>query len=83
MDFTPNNDGFNDTWQVYGVSSLFQPNSKIYIFDRYGKLLKELNLSGKGWDGSFNGKKLPTDDYWFSVALQDGRIFKSHFTLKR
>ncbi|WP_445957893.1 T9SS type B sorting domain-containing protein [Yeosuana sp.] len=81
--FTPNNDGFNDTWQVYGVSSLFQPNSKIYIFDRYGKLLKELNLSGKGWDGSFNGKKLPTDDYWFSVALQDGRIFKSHFTLKR
>jgi gliding motility-associated-like protein len=80
--FTPNNDGINDTWQVYGVSNVFQPNSKIFIFDRYGKLLKQLKPSEKGWDGTFNGKILPSDDYWFSVTLQDGRIFKSHFTLK-
>jgi len=80
--FTPNNDGVNDTWQVYGVSEMFQPNSKIFIFDRFGKLLKQLLPSEKGWDGTFNGKILPTDDYWFSVTLQDGRIFKSHFTLK-
>jgi gliding motility-associated-like protein len=80
--FTPNNDGVNDTWQVYGVSNMFQPNSKIFIFDRLGKLIKQLNPSEKGWDGTFNGKILPTDDYWFSVTLQDGRIFKSHFTLK-
>jgi gliding motility-associated-like protein len=81
--FTPNNDGVNDTWQVYGVSNMFQPNSKIFIFDRLGKLIKQLNPSEKGWDGTFNGKILPTDDYWFSVTLQDGRIFKSHFTLKK
>ena len=80
--FTPNNDGMNDTWQVYGVSSLFQPDTKIFIFDRYGKLLKQLKPTETGWDGSFNGKILPTDDYWFSVILQDGRVFKSHFTLK-
>ncbi len=80
--FTPNNDGMNDTWQVYGVSNMFQPDSEIYIFDRFGKLLKQLKPTEKGWDGSFNGKILPTDDYWFSVILQDGRIFKSHFTLK-
>ncbi len=80
--FTPNNDGVNDTWQVYGVSNVFQPNSKIFIFDRFGKLLKQLKPSDRGWDGSFNGKVLPTDDYWFSVTLQDGRVFKSHFTLK-
>ncbi|MCH4551037.1 T9SS type B sorting domain-containing protein [Aestuariibaculum lutulentum] len=81
--FTPNNDGFNDTWQVYGTSDMFQPNSKIQIFDRYGKLLKELTPLNGGWDGSFNGKQLPNDDYWFFVTLQDGRIFKDHFTLKR
>jgi len=80
--FTPNNDGVNDTWQVYGISNVFQPNSIIYIFDRFGKLLKQLSPSEKGWDGLFNGQKLPSDDYWFSVKLQDGRIFKSHFTLK-
>lgn len=80
--FTPNNDGFNDTWQVYGISSMFQTDSKILIFNRFGKLLKEINPLGEGWNGRFNGEILPTDDYWFSVKLQDGRIFKNHFTLK-
>jgi gliding motility-associated-like protein len=72
----------NDTWQIYGVSKIFQPDSKIYIFNRFGKLIKEISPSEKGWDGTLNGKKLPTDDYWFQVTLQDGRMFKSHFTLK-
>ncbi|PWH83021.1 hypothetical protein DIS18_00240 [Algibacter marinivivus] len=80
--FTPNNDGVNDTWQILGVSEMFQPNSKIFIYDRYGKLLKQLNPRGKAWNGTLNGEILPSDDYWFSVQLQDGRIFKSHFTLK-
>ena len=80
--FTPNNDGINDTWQVQGVNSMFQPNTKIFIFNRFGKLLKELDPLGEGWNGMFNGQKLPSDDYWFSVKLQDGRIFKNNFTLK-
>lgn len=80
--FTPNNDGVHDTWQVYGISGTFQSNSKILIYNRYGKLLKQLSPLEEGWDGMFNGAKLPSDDYWFSVTLQDGRIFKSHFTLK-
>ena len=80
--FTPNNDGVYDTWQVYGISSMFQPNTKILIFNRYGKLIKQLNPIGEGWDGTINGDKLPTDDYWFSIKLQDGRIFKNHFALK-
>ncbi|GAA3618619.1 T9SS type B sorting domain-containing protein [Flavivirga jejuensis] len=80
--FTPNNDGAHDTWQIYGVSSMFQPDTKILIFNRYGKLIKQLNPIGPGWDGTINGNKLPTDDYWFSITLQDGRIFKNHFTLK-
>lgn len=80
--FTPNNDGQNDTWQVYGVSEMFQPNSKILIFNRYGKLMKEITPLGEGWDGLLNGQILPADDYWFSVTLQDGRVFKDHFTLK-
>ncbi len=81
--FTPNNDTYNDYWQVYGVSEQFQPNSVIYIFDRYGQLLAQISPSSKGWDGTFNGRPLPTSDYWFAVTLEDGRIFKSHFTLKR
>ncbi|TJY32852.1 T9SS type B sorting domain-containing protein [Pontimicrobium aquaticum] len=81
--FTPNGDGYNDTWQIYGITDPSQAESIIYIFDRYGKLLKELSPQGEGWDGTFNGLNLPSSDYWFRVKLQDGRIFKSHFTLKR
>src|SRR5690606_279227 len=65
--FTPNSDGYNDYWQIKGIHKF--PNSKIFIFDRYGKLLKQLSANSPGWDGSFNGKKLPTNDYWFTANL--------------
>jgi gliding motility-associated-like protein len=81
--FTPNGDGTNDVWQIKGVSSIVQPNSIIYIFNRYGKLIKQLSVQSNGWDGTFNGSQLPTNDYWFKVSLQDGREFSGHFTLKR
>lgn len=81
--FTPNGDTVNDTWQVYGVSNLFQPNSEILIFDRFGKLVAQIKPNRKGWDGTFKGIPLPQSDYWFSVTLQDGRQYKNHFTLKR
>jgi gliding motility-associated-like protein len=81
--FTPNNDGQNDTWQIKGVNQQFQPKTIIYIFNRHGKLLAQIDPLGAGWNGTYNGNPLPSDDYWFSVELQDGRVFKNHFTLKR
>ncbi len=81
--FTPNADGINDTWNVKGLTATNNYNSTIYIFDRYGKLLKQLGALGSGWDGTFNGNILPADDYWYAVYFEDGRIAKGHFTLKR
>jgi gliding motility-associated-like protein len=82
--FTPNGDGFNDTWKLSGLSSILI--TKIYIFDRYGKLLKEIAASGSGWDGTYLGVPMPADDYWFTVDYVEGFLskqFKSHFSLKR
>lgn len=81
--FTPNGDGFNDNWNVKGVSSQSNRLSIIYIFDRYGKLLKQIAATGVGWDGTFNGKPMPADDYWYTIEFEDGRNAKGHFTLKR
>jgi gliding motility-associated-like protein len=81
--FTPNNDGFNDYWQLLGVSVVFEPNSEIFIFDRFGKLLKQVSPQGPGWDGTFNDNPLPSNDYWFKATLMDGTEFSSHFSLKR
>ncbi|WP_264519734.1 choice-of-anchor L domain-containing protein [Flavobacterium sp. N1994] len=82
--FTPNGDGIHDTWNIVGLGG--QPNAKIYIFDRYGKLLKQISSTGDGWDGTFNGHLLPSDDYWFSVDYIENataKQFKAHFSLKR
>ncbi len=84
--FTPNGDNINETWNIKGVSCI--EYADIYIYDRYGKLLKHIFSNGEGWNGTFNGKILPTSDYWFVVKyLESGsmnvREFKGHFTLKR
>ena len=67
--FTPNGDGYHDTWNVIGLED--QASAKIYIFDRYGKLLKQLSPTGIGWDGSYNGYPLPSNDYWFSIEYAE------------
>jgi len=81
--FTPNGDSYNPYWQVKGISASFQPKSEVLVFDRTGKLLAELDPLGPGWDGTWNGKNMPSSDYWFKVNLQDGRTFTGHFALKR
>ena len=82
--FTPNNDTQNDTWHIIGIETL--PGSIIYLFDRYGKLIKQLGSNTRGWDGTYNGNKMPTNDYWFiAKVIQNGLRFevKGHFTLRR
>ncbi|MFE3870331.1 T9SS type B sorting domain-containing protein [Flavobacterium sp. ZS1P70] len=81
--FTPNGDGYNDYWSVKGVNSNFNTNSIIFIYDRYGKLITKINTNSEGWDGNFNGSPLPSDDYWYTVKLEEGREAKGHFSLKR
>ncbi|WP_322549678.1 T9SS type B sorting domain-containing protein, partial [Flavobacterium psychraquaticum] len=83
--FTPNGDGHNDTWNIIGLN---QENAKLFIFDRYGKLIKQINTAAgsEGWNGMLNGQQLPSTDYWFTVDyLENGatKQFKAHFSLKR
>jgi gliding motility-associated-like protein len=83
--FTPNDDGYHDFWNVAGMQP-FQRGS-ISIFDRYGKLLKQISPNGEGWSGKYNGNALPSDDYWFVISYQsitgESKSFRSHFSLKR
>jgi gliding motility-associated-like protein len=82
--FTPNGDTYNDTWNIFEIAD--QTEAYIYIFDRYGKLIKQIAPKGEGWDGKFNGTDLPGDDYWFRLFYKENgqdKEFKSHFSLKR
>ena len=87
--FTPNSDGFNDRWTIEGLNEPMNVSSAyIEIYDRYGKLLKQLNPNGPGWDGIFNGNAMPESDYWYKAGYVDVGTgqpvrFNGHFTLKR
>jgi gliding motility-associated-like protein len=79
--FTPNGDTFNDRWQVTAIET--EPDARIFIFDRFGKLLIQLSPLSAGWDGTFLGNPMPSTDYWYLVELADGKSFRGHFSLKR
>ena len=81
--FTPNGDTNNDTWQIKGFASAIDIPVVVNIFNQYGKLMATLNSQTQSWDGTHNGQLMPTDDYWFIAELNDGRMHKGHFTLKR
>ncbi|SEA75856.1 gliding motility-associated C-terminal domain-containing protein [Flavobacterium gillisiae] len=78
--FTPNGDGYNDTWSIHFSDT--EIGLTVQLFDRYGKLITVLNQN-QTWDGTFNGLELPSTDYWFIVTRADGKEYKGHFTLKR
>jgi gliding motility-associated-like protein len=83
--FTPNGDGYHDTWNIIGIAD-FDATANIYIFDRFGKLLKQISPLSSGWDGTYNGDLLPSSDYWFRVEYTEQAIqkeLKGHFSLKR
>ena len=83
--FTPNGDGYHDTWNITNLSN--QPSANITIYDRYGKVIKQIRPNGNGWDGTYNGNMMPSDDYWFSVSYTDenqvSQEFRAHFAMKR
>ncbi len=86
--FTPNGDGTNDRWNIIGIPGLSHP--VVHLYDRFGKLIKELQPDSDGWDGTFNGRLLPSSDYWFKLSYVDERgtrveakYLDSHFSLKR
>ena len=81
--FTPNNDGYNDAWNIKNLERRGLENSLITIYDRYGKLLKQLIGNSSGWNGTFNNEVLPAADYWFTIELTNGKTVKGHFSLIR
>lgn len=86
--FSPNGDVLNESWHIDGLSTLNEPI--VTIYDRYGKLIKEMTEFSAGWDGSFNGRPLPSTDYWFKLSYIDNdgnrvyaKYLQSHFSLRR
>ncbi|GAA4816033.1 T9SS type B sorting domain-containing protein [Litoribaculum gwangyangense] len=81
--FTPNGDGFNDFWQYKPQSDDDFKMETIFIYNQYGKLIKQLNPYSEGWNGTVNSKPLPNSDYWYRAKDSNGKVYKGHFSLRR
>ena len=82
--FTPDGDGFNDTWAPINVDQF--PNMFLKIYDRYGRSLYTFKGNNDAWDGYYNLEELPSGDYWYIIKLNgaaDDREFVGHFSLYR
>ncbi len=69
--FTPNGDGTNDTWH-FGHTEYY-PDIVVQVFDRWGQRVfySRGYDSSKEWDGTYNGKALPSGTYYYVVRLND------------
>ncbi|WP_324023202.1 T9SS type B sorting domain-containing protein [Maribacter sp. BPC-D8] len=80
--FTPNNDGVNDRYVP--ITNICSPKGMLSIHNRYGQLLFQTNSLDNTWDGTFNGKPLPSSDYWYQFEnAESNEVITGHFSLKR
>ncbi len=80
--FSPNGDGVNDVWEIAPLDTMGR--YKLNIFDRYGRLIRSFLNDYVPWDGTSEGRNLPSDDYWYYLYLFDwDRSYVGHVTLIR
>ncbi len=72
--FTPNGDGVNDEWCIYGrtIQSI-----EVSVFDRWGNRVYQSSNKDECWDGTYNGAELNNDVYVYHlvVTCAGGRIY--------
>lgn len=84
MYMSPNGDGIYDTWKIKGIDAY--PEAFVRIYNRYGKLVYERRgyENETGFDGTYNGNRLPSTDYWYVIDLESvDKQFVGHFTILR
>ncbi len=79
--FNPDNSEDNK-WDVIGIEKY--TNYRIFIYDRFGKMLMSYENEFDGWDGVYKGRTMPSTDYWYSIEVDEADIsMHGHFTLIR
>ena len=80
--FSPNGDGFNDSWGVPGIR--FYEGARISVYDRVGVRMFYTESPDEGWDGTFNGKQLPVSSYFWTIEIgETGEMRKGMLNLIR
>lgn len=68
--FTPNKDGVNDTWEIRNLE--FFEDTEVTVYNRWGAAVFESKNASKTWDGTNNGRLVPSGAYYYVIDLKDG-----------
>lgn len=80
--FTPNNDGFNDVFQIPFLKNF--PNAKVEIFNRWGSLVYSTRqYFNNPWDGTYNGEPAPAGVYYYVISIPGRNEIEGSVTLVR
>jgi gliding motility-associated-like protein len=63
--FTPNGDGLNDTFGVYGESVR---NYRMEVYNRWGEIIFSSTEVTSQWDGTYRGRHVPQGAYVYKVS---------------
>jgi len=74
--FSPNGDGYNDSWQI-DYMYMF-PNCEVEVYNRWGEQLFYSKGYNTPWNGSYQGKQVPVGTYYYVIRLNDKK-FPDHF----
>lgn len=81
--FTPNEDGYNDTWEIPAL--IQYPNCLVQIFNRWGQMVfTSIGYNEKkAWNGKINGKLADASVFYYSIDLRNGddKIIKGSVSL--
>lgn len=69
--FSPNGDGLNDTWEIFGLESY--PDAEVRVFNRWGAEIFHSKGYGQPFDGTYAGQLLPVGAYSYSISLGPGK----------
>ena len=80
--FSPNGDGFNETWQIPALASF--PDNEVTVINREGQIVfNQFDYNGT-WDGTYNGKPLPEATYYYLINIEQGtKILRGPITILR
>lgn len=80
---SPNGDGVNDVFEIKDIDKY--PQATISIYDGKGRKLVEYKVNeSRGWNGNYNGIRMPSDDYWYEINIKEtDETIVGHFTLIR
>ena len=71
----------NDTWEIRAIDAF--PDTRLQIFDRYGKQFVDKILNGDyQWDGRYNSQPLPSGTYWYILTIKSGERISGHINLR-